>query len=118
MTRMTKKIAISIPDDVAQRLAAGDIDNVSAYVTQAVRRQMIVEQTRHLLAEVGVSVSEDGVDRWRRIFAERAAERRPGQWTAIDDRIADLPAARSGGAASTLSGGAASAWAEGAEVRP
>ena len=35
---MTKKIAISIPDDVAEKL--GEIDNVSAYVTEAVRRRM------------------------------------------------------------------------------
>jgi hypothetical protein len=84
---MTKKIAISIPDDVAERLAAGDIDNVSAYITRAVRRQILVERTKQQLAEVGMHVTQEGVDRWRTILAERDAKRHPGMWDAIDERI-------------------------------
>ncbi len=87
---MTKKIAISIPDDVAERLAAGDIENVSAYVTEAVRRQIRIEQTRKLLAEAGIQVTPEGVDRCRRIFAERDARVRPELWSSVDERIEQL----------------------------
>jgi post-segregation antitoxin (ccd killing protein) len=84
---MTKKIAISIPDDVAERLAAGDIDNVSAYVTQALRRQMIVEQTRKMLEDSGISVTRDGIDRWRRILDEKRANTTPEMWQELRDRL-------------------------------
>jgi hypothetical protein len=77
---MTKKIAISIPDDVAERLAADDIENVSAYVTEAVRRQIATEQLHKNLASVGIHVTKEGVDRWRRILAERRAEMTPQLW--------------------------------------
>jgi post-segregation antitoxin (ccd killing protein) len=84
---MTKKIAISIPDDVAERLAAGDIDNVSAYVTQALRRQMIVEQTRKMLEDSGIRVTREGVDRWRRILDEKRANTTPEMWQELRDRL-------------------------------
>jgi post-segregation antitoxin (ccd killing protein) len=84
---MTKKIAISIPDDVAERLAAGDIDNVSAYVTEAVRRQIEVEQTRKMVADSGISVTEEGIERWRRILAERKAQVGPEDWQAARDHL-------------------------------
>lgn len=87
---MTKKIAISIPDDVAERLAAGDIDNVSAYVTEALRRQIAVEKTRQMLEDAGIHVTQEGVERWRRILREKDAQRRPGMWDAFDERMERL----------------------------
>ena len=84
---MTKKIAISIPDDVAERLAAGDIENVSAYVTAAVRRQIVTEQLRKDLERSGISVTQEGVDRWRRILAERRARMTPARWQAARERL-------------------------------
>jgi hypothetical protein len=84
---MTKKIAISIPDDVAERLAAGDIENVSAYVTEAVRRQIATEQLHTNLASVGIHVTKDGVDRWRRVLAERRAAMTPERWQAARDHL-------------------------------
>lgn len=58
---MTKKIAISVPDDVAERLEQES--NVSAYITEAVRRRMAGEQVRRVLAAAGRPVSEEGVAR-------------------------------------------------------
>jgi hypothetical protein len=84
---MTKKIAISIPDDVAERLAAGDIENVSAYVTEAVRRQIVLEQTRKVMRDAGFRITDEGVDRWRRLLAERDARVRPELWQESRDRI-------------------------------
>lgn len=48
---MTKKIAISVPDDVAERLAREP--NVSAYVTDSLRRRMAYEITMRTLAQMG-----------------------------------------------------------------
>jgi hypothetical protein len=84
---MTKKIAISIPDDVAERLAAGDIDNVSAYVTEAVRRRIAVEHTRTALRDAGFAITDAGVDRWRQELADRGARTTPGMWQDLRDRI-------------------------------
>jgi hypothetical protein len=93
---MTKKIAISIPDDVAERLAAGDIENVSAYITEAVRRRIVVESTRDFLRAHGVNVTDEGVERWRRVLAERSAQvaeriaRGENPWAILDNRLAEL----------------------------
>jgi hypothetical protein len=84
---MTKKIAISIPDDVAERLAADDIENVSAYITEAVRRQIATEQLQKNLASVGIHVTKEGVDRWRRILAERRAAMTPERWQAAREHL-------------------------------
>ena len=61
MLGMTRKIAISVPDDVAERLEQEP--NVSAYITEAVRRRMAGEQVRRVLAEAGRPVTEEGVAR-------------------------------------------------------
>jgi hypothetical protein len=93
---MTKKITISIPDDVAERLAAGDVENVSAYITEAVRRRIEVEQTRDFLRARGINVTEEGVARWRAEFAERdkwlAEQRARGNdpWAGLNKRLAEL----------------------------
>ncbi|MEU4792911.1 hypothetical protein ACFWRG_22020 [Micromonospora tulbaghiae] len=56
---MTKKIAISVPDDVAERLAQEP--NVSAFVTESVRQRMAGEHTRHTLRQVGFRLSDGGL---------------------------------------------------------
>jgi hypothetical protein len=84
---MTKKIAISIPDDVAERLAAGDIDNVSAYITEAVRRRIVTEQLHKDLERSGIRVTQEGVDRWRQVLAERRALMTPEKWRAARERL-------------------------------
>jgi hypothetical protein len=93
---MTKKIAISIPDDVAERLAAGDIENVSAYITEAVRRQIVVENTRAFLEQAGIAVTDEGIERRRAQLADRRAQlaarmaRGDDPWAAFDQRLAEL----------------------------
>ncbi|WP_433687004.1 hypothetical protein ACQP0I_25475 [Micromonospora carbonacea] len=56
---MTKKIAISVPDDVAERLA--EEPNVSAFITESVRQRMAGERTRRTLRQVGFRLTEAGL---------------------------------------------------------
>jgi hypothetical protein len=81
---MTKKIAISVPDDVAERLSADDIDNVSAYITEAVRGRMRAEQTRKVLLELGFKITDEGVERMRQrvraLDAQSTPEQRAESW--------------------------------------
>ena len=57
---MTKKITVSLPDDVADRLAYER--NVSSYVAEAVRRQISHERTMELLSQAGFALLDDEVD--------------------------------------------------------
>ncbi len=84
---MTKKIAISVPDDVAERLSADDIDNVSAYITEAVRRRIRSETTRAELRAAGFAITDEGVERWRRRIAELDAKYPPEVRAAAAARI-------------------------------
>jgi hypothetical protein len=59
MPGMTKKIAISVPDDVAERLAREP--NVSAYISDAVRRRMSAERTREALVALGFDITDEGI---------------------------------------------------------
>jgi hypothetical protein len=56
---MTKKIAISVPDDVADRLSYES--NVSAYITDAVRRRMDAERTRQMMKSAGFDFTEESL---------------------------------------------------------
>ncbi|MFF0471324.1 hypothetical protein ACFYPX_28280 [Micromonospora zamorensis] len=56
---MTKKIAISVPDDVAERLA--EETNVSAFITDSVRQRMASERTRRALRQVGFRLTDEGL---------------------------------------------------------
>jgi hypothetical protein len=58
---MTRKIAISVPDDVAQRLAHER--NVSAYITEAVRGRMAGERTREILNAIGFAITDEDMER-------------------------------------------------------
>ena len=87
---MTKKIAISIPDDVAERLTAGDIENVSAYITEAVRRRIAAERYRAELEQLGFKITDEGIERWRRLFAERRAQVSPALWIEARERLARI----------------------------
>ena len=64
MKTMSKRVSLDLPDDVADRIARAP--DAIAYVTNALRRQMEVEQTtRALLAEHGMPVTEEGIARAR-----------------------------------------------------
>lgn len=56
---MTRKLAISVPDDVAERLDREP--NVSAFISEAVRRMIVSERVRHQLAGAGLEVTDERV---------------------------------------------------------
>lgn len=60
---MTKKIAISVPDDVAERLAREP--NVSAYVTDSVRKAMRTERSHEMMRRAGMVYSDEELARAR-----------------------------------------------------
>ncbi|NUT37140.1 MAG: hypothetical protein HOV79_29130 [Hamadaea sp.] len=79
---MTRKLSISLPDDVAEHLDT--VDNASAYIADAIRLSRRTERTRDMLARHGIQISAEGVqaagerlraaeDRRRQARAERAA---------------------------------------------
>jgi hypothetical protein len=61
---MTKKIAISLPDDVAERVAQED--NASAFIADAVRQRMRSEETRRVLRGAGFDLSPATIAETRR----------------------------------------------------
>ena len=70
---MTRKLSISLPDDVAEHL--DQVDNASAYIAEAIRRRRRREHTRDMLARHGIPVSDEGVaaagERLRAVEARR-----------------------------------------------
>jgi hypothetical protein len=58
---MTKKITISLPDDLAERLAQEP--NASAYVAESLRRRVAGEKTREILRSVGFELTDEGLAR-------------------------------------------------------
>jgi hypothetical protein len=56
---MTRKITISIPDDIAERLDREK--NVSAFVAGSLRRTIDAEHTRRVLTQLGFDLSEKGM---------------------------------------------------------
>jgi hypothetical protein len=56
---MTKKIAVSLPDDIAEQLK--DKPNVSAYVAEALRRRLAGDEVRTRLREVGYDITDEQV---------------------------------------------------------
>ncbi len=58
---MTRKIAISVPDDVAERLEREP--NVSAFITEAVRRRMAGESVRNAMTAAGFTLTEEDLAR-------------------------------------------------------
>lgn len=60
---MTRKLSISVPDDVAEHL--DQVGNASAYITDAVRLRRKRERSREVLARHGIRVTDDGVNAMR-----------------------------------------------------
>ncbi|HET8658331.1 MAG TPA: hypothetical protein VFM55_04945 [Micromonosporaceae bacterium] len=56
---MTRKLSISVPDDVAAHL--DNVENASAYITEAIRLRRRSERTRAMLARHGIAVTDEGV---------------------------------------------------------
>lgn len=56
---MTRKLSISLPDDVAEHL--DHVDNASAYIADAIRMRRKSERTRAMLARHGIQVTDEGI---------------------------------------------------------
>jgi len=56
---MTRKLSISLPDDVAAHL--DQVENASAYIAEAIRMRRKREHTREMLARHGMLVTDQGV---------------------------------------------------------
>jgi hypothetical protein len=56
---MTRKLSISLPDDVAEHL--DHIENASAYIADAIRQRRRSERTRAMLARHGINITDEGV---------------------------------------------------------
>jgi hypothetical protein len=75
---MTRRITVSLPDDVAERLSREP--NASAYVSEAVRDRMEREQTQALLAQHGFTITEEGRARARARLAAARAKMTPERY--------------------------------------
>lgn len=60
---MTKKLSITVPDDVAAYLA--ELDNVSAEVTEAIQVRMRSRRVAKVLADAGLVITAEGMARMR-----------------------------------------------------
>jgi hypothetical protein len=73
---MTRKLAISLPDEIAARLDREP--NVSAFVAELIRLRMIAENVWDGLSSAGVPLTEDGRARARRELDALRAGVTPG----------------------------------------
>jgi hypothetical protein len=72
---MTRKITVSLPDDIAERLEQEK--NVSAFVADSIRRRMEAEHTRRVLVELGFELSPEGTAAARARYEEAVAKITP-----------------------------------------
>ncbi|MET8234491.1 hypothetical protein ABZS77_27835 [Micromonospora sp. NPDC005298] len=84
MTSAMRKLSISVPPDVAERLEREA--NASAYITQAVRDRMRLDALDAELAHQGIAITEQGVARARARRAAVEAEWSPERRSALRDR--------------------------------
>lgn len=80
---MTRKLSISLPDDVAEELDR--VDNASAYIAEAIRLRRRRERTREMLERHGVQVTDEGVSAMGerlRALEDRRRQRRAGDQAA------------------------------------
>jgi hypothetical protein len=61
---MTRRITISLPDDVAAYAERAG-NNTSAFIAEVLRRRMRADSLRARLAELGFEVTDEDVDRAR-----------------------------------------------------
>src|SRR5882757_5141197 len=76
-----KRLTISVPDDVAERVGAED--NASRFFTELARREMDREGDRRWMTERGVAFTEDGVRRAGVVLAEARERMSPEAWDAL-----------------------------------
>jgi hypothetical protein len=79
---MTRRITVSLPDDLAEHLSREG--NVSAYVAAALRERLEREQARRLLAEHGFPpITDEGIARARERRLAVAAKMTPERYAAL-----------------------------------
>jgi hypothetical protein len=71
---MTRKLSISLPDDVAEQL--DHVENVSAYIADAIRMKNRREATLRMLQEHGHNITEEDLPRIRAKWGERLSRPR------------------------------------------
>lgn len=82
---MTKRVTVSLPDDIADRLEAEP--NASAYVAEAIRQRAIREAGRRMLAEQGFQITDEGLARARERLAEADRQWTPERRQALRERF-------------------------------
>jgi mannitol/fructose-specific phosphotransferase system IIA component len=70
---MTQRLSITVPDDVAAILAREE--NASAYIAESIQLRHRRESIRQMLADHGISVTDEGVARMRRRVSSLRARR-------------------------------------------
>ncbi|HCT77985.1 MAG TPA: hypothetical protein DGT23_15600 [Micromonosporaceae bacterium] len=66
---MTRKISITLPDEVAELLDKEE--NASAYIAEAIRLRQKRESVREFLARHGYTVTGEGMDRIGKRLADK-----------------------------------------------
>ncbi|PYC65423.1 hypothetical protein C7C45_29165 [Micromonospora arborensis] len=84
MTSAMRKLSISVPPDVAERLERES--NASAYITQAVRDRMRLDALDAELAHQGIQITEQGVAEARARRAAVEADWSPERRRAVRER--------------------------------
>jgi hypothetical protein len=83
---MTVRIAVSLPDDVAERLALEP--NVSRFVAEAVRHQIRRERSLALLGRAGYRFGDDDVEAGQQRITDHHGAVTPELAAAADARLA------------------------------
>jgi hypothetical protein len=83
---MTVRIAVSLPDDVAERLAREP--NVSRFVAEAIRQQIRRERSLDLLARAGYRFDDGDIEEGQRLITEHQGAVTPELAAAADARLA------------------------------
>jgi hypothetical protein len=73
---MTRKLSISLPDDVAAHLDT--VDNASAYIAEAIRMRRQGERLQEMFRRQGIHVTREGIDRMKARLREMDARRATG----------------------------------------
>jgi hypothetical protein len=93
MTGPVRKMSISVPPDVADHLDGLGRGNASAYVTQAVRDRMRLDELDAELAHQGITCTEAGLAaagaRRRQVEAEWPRERREALRARVRQHVQD-----------------------------
>ena len=63
LVSMTKRISITLPDEVARRL--DQEENASAYIAEAIRLRIRREALRAVLSEAGYQITAEGKEKMR-----------------------------------------------------